>query len=340
MRLSRIILTCIPFISGLTKAIASNSDVYQVDTKEERSLEDIYEDLVSIVDSHVDKRSDSSRVEQLEKILLQVNESGIIMDVLNEIAGSKAQQNTLVNMTTDMINNGGGSFDGIQIDLNTTNILNAVKKSGIINSTLDGLLLNDENREILGDRTGHVLSKYAYVSKILADIGNGQKPTVEYIANTVKHFKTKNPKYQYMNEGKQVVLSARDDEYSGSAQAFLNNLINTVVSSDLVSGSAEDFLIALNRTGIAVSIAMEVVKTPKITEMGTYIIGQLYANGVFDNLDTNKYFQDAKKKNILSDGAQTVLTDPTYSPALAKLFQQMENNGVFADIQKNLYGHT
>ncbi|CUM46542.1 uncharacterized protein AC631_03774 [Debaryomyces fabryi] len=340
MRLSRIILTCMPLMPGLTQAITPNSEVYEVDNKEERSLEDIYEDFLLIVDSQVNKRSDSSRVDQLEQILLKVNESGIIMDVLNEIAGSKAEQNTLVNMTTDMIKNGGGSFDGIQIEFNKTNILNAVKSSGIINSTLDGLLLNDQNREILADRTGHVLSKYAYVSKILADIGNGQEPTVEYIANTVKHYKTKNPKYQYMNEGKQIILGARADDYSGSAQTFLNNLINTVVSSDLVSGSAEDFLIALNRTGIAVSIAMQVVETPKITEMGTYIIGQLYANGVFDNLDTNKYFQEAKKKNILSDSLQKVLTDPTYSPALAKIFKQMEDNGVFVDIQKNLYGHT
>lgn len=340
MRLSRIILTCMPLMPGLTQAITPNSEVYEVDNKEERSLEDIYEDFLLIVDSQVNKRSDSSRVDQLEQILLKVNESGIIMDVLNEIAGSKAEQNTLVNMTTDMIKNGGGSFDGIQIEFNKTNIINAVKSSGIINSTLDGLLLNDQNREILADRTGHVLSKYAYVSKILADIGNGQEPTVEYIANTVKHYKTKNPKYQYMNEGKQIILGARADDYSGSAQTFLNNLINTVVSSDLVSGSAEDFLIALNRTGIAVSIAMQVVETPKITEMGTYIIGQLYANGVFDNLDTNKYFQEAKKKNILSDSLQKVLTDPTYSPALAKIFKQMEDNGVFVDIQKNLYGHT
>lgn len=340
MRLSRIILTCMPLMTGLTQAITPNSEVYEVSSKEERSLEDIYEDFLLIVNSHVNKRSDSSRVDQLEQILIKVNESGIIMDVLNEIAGSKAEQNTLVNLTTDMIKNGGGSFDGFQIDLNKTNILDAVKKSGIINSTLDGLLLNDQNREILGDRTGHVLSKYAYVSKILSDLGNGQKLTVDYIADTVKHFKTKNPKYQYMNEGKQVILGARADEYSGSAQTFFNNLINTVVSSDLVAGSAEDFLIALNRTGIAVSIAMQVVETPKIAEMGTYIIGQLYANGVFDNLDTNKYFQEAKKKNILSDGLQMVLTDPTYSPALAKIFKQMEDNGVFADIQKNLYGHT
>ena len=163
MRLSRIILTCMPLMPGLTQAITPNSEVYEVDNKEERSLEDIYEDFLLIVDSQVNKRSDSSRVDQLEQILLKVNESGIIMDVLNEIAGSKAEQNTLVNMTTDMIKNGGGSFDGIQIEFNKTNILNAVKSSGIINSTLDGLLLNDQNREILADRTGHVLSKYAYV---------------------------------------------------------------------------------------------------------------------------------------------------------------------------------
>lgn len=338
MRLSRIIFTCIPLVAGLAQAVTSPiSEEFVVETRQEKTLDDLFEDFMKLADHHLDKRSDDSKVDQLESLILQVNESGIIMDVLNQIADSKTQQNTLVNLTTNMIKNGGSSFDGIKIDFNITELLDATISSGIINSTLDGLLLNDQNREIIGDRTGHVLSKYAYVSKILADIGNGQEPTVEYIADTVQNFKTKNPKYQYMNEGKQVVLSTRDD-YSGSAQSFLNNLLNTIVSSKLVSGSIEDFLVALNRSGVAVSIAMEVVETPKITEMATYIIGQLYYNGVFDNLDTNKYFQDAKKKNILSDGAQMILTDPTYSPALAKLMKQMQDNDVYEDIRKNLYG--
>lgn len=85
---------------------------------------------------------------------------------------------------------------------------------------------------------------------------------------------------------------------------------------------------------------MEVVKTPKSLKWVHISLANYMLMVFLIILIPINIFKMQKKKNILSDGAQTVLTDPTYSPALAKLFQQMENNGVFADIQKNLYGHT
>lgn len=338
MRLSRIIVTAIPFVAGITQAFAStpNSDVYQVRSNEKRSLDNIYDDIVKITSS-VEKRSDSS-IEMIEGILKKVNNSGIITDLIDEIANSKDQQNTLVYLATNFIKNGGGKIKGININFNISEVLDSVIKSGIINSTLDGLLLDTDNRAILADRTGHVLSKYAYTSKILYDLGDGKKLTVENIADTVRHYKTKNPKYQYLNQGKQTILSARADQYSGSAKTFFNNIANTILQSELVGQSTDDFMIALNRSGIVPSIAMSLVKDTKAVEMLTYIIGKLYDNGSFDNLDLNKYFEKAKKKNILSDGAQMVLTDPTYSPPLADIFKRMENNGVFKDVELNLWG--
>ena len=67
-----------------------------------------------------------------------------------------------------------------------------------------------------------------------------------------------------MNDYLDNVLNTRDDsdddQYAGSFNSFVGNIINTVASSSLIQGSVSDIIIALNNSGIVVPLVMEALQ--------------------------------------------------------------------------------
>ena len=129
-----------------------------------------------------------------------------------------------------------------------------------------------------------------------------------------------------------------DNQYEGSLSQFLNNAINTVVNSQLVSSSINDIVVALNQSGIITPIVLQVLQNDNLSSLVNPIVKTLYEHGAFNNLPLNYYFIYAKERNILSDGLQFVLTDPHYAPPIARLLKRMEDIGTFQYLQDNMYG--
>ncbi|CCE83734.1 Piso0_004320 [Millerozyma farinosa CBS 7064] len=321
---------------GRREFLGEKGDIFEIWQNEDRSPEQLADDLTALLGS-IEKR-DNSRVDQLTSILQTVNRSGVIFDILHEIAGSRVEQDNLINATTTLLNTGSAMFGSYNISLNTSNILNKVMSSGLIQSVADGLLLNEKNRVALTVNVGEILRTNAGMTQLLIDLGHGHDLTVDFVADRLLNTKTKNPKYQHLNEGKQTVLQKRDGNYSGSADKFFNNLIQTILQSNLVSESTDDILQALNNSGIIVPIVLRTLNDTAIANMGKYMLTQLYYDGAFDGLDLNKYFKQVKENHALTNGVEYILTDPTYSPALAAVFKQMDDAGVYRDVQTNIYG--
>ncbi|CCG22198.1 hypothetical protein CORT_0B04900 [Candida orthopsilosis Co 90-125] len=352
-------------------------------------------------DDSIEKRDDGNltynqaAVDQYTHLFQTIEQSGLIPNLLEEISNNQTQIDNLVSylellLSGDMSSeNSTISLNGISINLNMTQIMNAVQESGIIPSTYDQLLGNKENNKKLADFAGGALSSpnNVWIGWLLTDLGQGQALTVPFLADLIMNTTSKantndtnrsdiNVKETpplaedvgldpqgvnndgttrdavYINlDGQEAsrvkrmeeyLLSKRasdvDDKYSGSLSQFLNNAINTVVNSQLVSSSINDIIVALNQSGIITPIVLQVIENDNLSKLINPIVKTLYENGAFNNLPLNYYFIYAKERNILSDGLQFVLTDPHYAPPIARLLKRMEDIGTFQYLQDNMYG--
>lgn len=314
--------------------------------------------------------TNSAAVDQYVSLFKTIGASGLIPQLLSEIANSSEQVQNLANQVQFFAAGGSNiSFDGLNVELNFTEILNAVLDSGIIQSTANGLLVNDTNNQFLAQFLGGVLSSpnNVWIGWLLMGLGNGHDLTVPWLAdlivNSTSKANTNSTNQSEINVQQQLPVAqqaqnydvvidfsdnwesnfikrADDDtnQYSGSLNQFINNAANTILNSQLVSSNANDILVALNQSGIVVPLVIEVLKTPNLNNLVSPIVATLYNNGVFDGLDLESYYEYAKEKNYLSDALQYLLTDEHWSPPLAQLFRRMEDTGSFQYLQDNMYG--
>ena len=96
----------------------------------------------------------------------------------------------LANITVGLlgaVEGGNTSFEGITIDLNVTEILDAVLASGLIQSTATGLLLNNTNNAMLADFVGGILGdpNNVWIGWLLMGLGDGHALTVPYLADLI-----------------------------------------------------------------------------------------------------------------------------------------------------------
>lgn len=398
MKLTSLIPTTLLFCSQIVHCF----DFLQYDDilDEIASLGD-YSDATSKDGYNIEKRDDSNltynqaAVDQYVYLFQSIEQSGLIPDLLEEITNNQTQIDNLVSYIELLLSGDLGgenstiSLNGISINLNTTQIMNAVVESGIIPSTYDQLLGNKENNQKVADFAGGVLSSpnNVWIGWLLTDLGQGHALTVPFLADLIVNTTSKantndtnrsdinvketpplaedvglNPEginndgttkdAVYINlqeqEAKRIkkreeyLMSKRasdvDNQYAGSLSQFLNNAINTVVNSQLVSSSINDIVVALNQSGIITPIVLQVLQNDNLSSLVNPIVKTLYEHGAFNNLPLNYYFIYAKERNILSDGLQFVLTDPHYAPPIARLLKRMEDIGTFQYLQDNMYG--
>lgn len=315
-----------------------------------RNMFDDGEDLDEINDFVFDVEEEGAFVERallsvdtLEQLFIRLNESGTIMNVLDEIADSRTRQDNLVNLAASVLksNNSALGSLGINVNINATTLLLTVLESGLIQGTAHELFFVEENFQKLTAFVGHGMSRNAWVAKLLYEMGEGSTLTVDYIADIIRNTKTKNPNYLYLNEelnSKQVYLHARAEDYNGTAQEFFSNLIGSVIGSNIALSTIGDVLTALNRSGIVVPTLFQVLDNEAVLNATQYMIGLLYDKGAFDKIDLPASIQEAKDKHLISDGLNFILTDPVYEPVAARFFNTLRISGVFEDIKLNLYG--
>ncbi|KAK6198724.1 uncharacterized protein RJT21DRAFT_122343 [Scheffersomyces amazonensis] len=336
-----------------TTAITAADSPTVVDILEDWSDENQYEDrLEQIISDFVAKnsnifvkRADESTVDSITNILQIVNNSGIVLDILNEVASNPNSSLVISNFIIQLLKSSRGVIEGFNVTVNFSAILSAVKASGIIESVAGGLLVNDKNRETLGNVLGPGLSNSPWLGFLLLGLGNGHDLTVDYIADLIKTTPNKRLNASATTDSKSVAYgfhkrddSNSTDEYSGSLQDFLNNVASQVLNSELLGSSLEDILIAVNQSGIVVPLVLEILQSPSISKMSLGLVKNLYSSGVLENVNINYYYRLAQKSNMLSEGLEYIVSDPTWSPPIGKLLLQLELSGVYQNLQDAMYG--
>ena len=336
------------------------------------------------VNQYIKIKRDENTVNSISSLLQSVEQSGIIPDIVSDITSSQTKMDNLANYTVSLLStimsgnqssssSSSSLLSGINIDLNTTEILNAVLSSGLIQSVASGLLLDNANNAKLADLVGGILGSpdNVWIGWLLAGLGNGEDLTIPYIANLVVNTTSKantNSTNQSKignnkNQVEDVIINKdstnqEDDEYSGSLNEFLNNIAikrddnqyagslnqfisnvgNSVAQSSLIQASANDILKALNQSNIIVPTIMQITENQNLGTLVKTLTKRVYESGIINDLPLDTYYEYAKKENILSDSLQYILTDPTYSPGLATLFKRMDDAGAYQRLQDNMYG--
>lgn len=285
------------------------------------------------------KRASSAIDEStIESLLLYANKTSLVTDAAESFLKNSTNvvllSQVIVNALNGSYNKVILTFTGSSGGLNISSLLHTLEASGIIKTTAGTLLMNDYNRNRTADMAGQLLVDQIWIPKLLKGLGDGKDLTFDYIFQLVNESQSTTS-----GNSKQTVLSRREDTsaYAGSADTFFYNLVAQITSSELFLASVSDILKALNNTNVLPYIIMDVLNSTTIMSGVGQILTNVYDTGALDKIDLNSYFVKAKKSNLLSDNLQSLLTNPTYSPYLAKLFQRMELEGYYRQIQHKMY---
>lgn len=273
-----------------------------------------------------EKRDDSYF--SLDGILDLVNNSGVIWDVLDQVAYYPSRIQKLANVTADLIGNFNlssiSALLSINLDLNYSAIYYDVMDSGVVSSLLDGILLDEDYRPVLVNLTSRVLE--------------GNKNLFNYLVKDI---------FKKLKRG---FFDKRDT--SGTLETFVGNIISSALSSLLVADISSDVLVALNDT----QFLTYTVKTFIADEGYQNMTAQL----VLDIIETGKVSINSKAINITSI-ANSLLSNPAvivsvvsnllsgnvklpglgkYTSAVSAIVKDVENQGVFEDLNNYVFSET
>ena len=277
----------------------------------------------------IQKRDTTSTVEYILELL---NSSDLLFDILDQIAYNPSRILKLANSTSKLlggldlgsITNLTKNFD-VHLDLNASAIYNEVMDSGVVNSLLDGILLDTSYRPVLA----------GIVSRLL----EGNKNLVNYmIRNVFKSLK------------RDQILSKRQN--SGTLETFVGNVISTVLSSLLVSNVASDVLVALNETQFLTTTVKRFLANEGYQNMTAQLVldmlnsGDITFNSRMINI-TSLADKALSKPQVLVTLVSNLLSGKISLPALGKynsavsaILKEVENEGVFADLNQYVFSET
>lgn len=274
-------------------------------------------------------------VKTVESLLETVNRSGIIFDVLDEIAGHPRRISLLANATARLIKSLGGSLDlslleEIGAGLNITNIYDIVKDSGLVTSILDGILLDDNYRPVL--------------VKLITRIAEANKSLIAYIIDDV-----------FAAAKKKRADDDDDDDNSngGTLETFAINIVSTVLSSRLFTNIVNDTVVALNDTGIAVYIVKRAIADESYQNMTVELFEDLKDTGVIkidnstlSNLNITKIASSVLDnptmilrltRAALSGDLNLRQTFGKYAGAIKDIVKDLEDDGLFRDLNNYVF---
>lgn len=357
------ILALIPFFWSLVWAEKAlpNSEVFFVDSVESglEPMSPNFSRLYDILSEYsppfdieslgfLKREVNQATADRLAQLIVAVNQSGVVGNVLHEVALSTEQldkiSNSIYSLLTKFMTSGSSSNSSIAI--NITETMHIVMNSGLIQSTAHNLLKDDTQLRMFADSVGEIMVNYTWVPELVKYLGEKGKISFDTIFELARNSKSKDPGFQGANYVKRSLGKRADNSssssgaFSGSLLAFINNLLGSALSSELASTSLETILAAVNQSNVVVPTIQAAAGDPVLLKAVGHIANNLYNYGVFDYIDINSYYQKMRKDGTLTRGAQQVFTDPVWSPPIGKILEQLENTGVFAQIQRNLYGST
>lgn len=297
----------------------------------------LYNQIVESTTIERTKRDTTSDL--LNSVLQSLNNSNVVIDVLHQIADSPTEMNTLSNYIFQVLVSllTGKAIKGLNVTVNATQIISAVEGSGIIEGTLNSLLFNDQQLQQFAASLGETMVNNTWIPKVLYTFGKTGHLSFQTIFNLARNTQSKDPGFKGTTY-QPLQLLRRDNNYLGSLQTFINNLIGSGLTSSLFLDSLENILVAVKNSGVVISLVQTAVSDPKIQYMGGFIANKLYNYGVFDQIPLDKYIQIGRHNGFIKDKTQFVLTDLKWLIPVAKIFLQWYDLGVNDQIQRNLYG--
>lgn len=299
---------------------------------------ELYNQIVKSTASETSKRDVTSDL--LNSVLQSLNNSNVVIDVLHQIADSPTEMNTLSNYIFQVLVSvlTGKAIKGLNVTVNATQIISAVNSSGIIESTLESLLFNDQQLEKFAANLGSTLVNNTWIPKVLYTFGNTGHLSFQTIFELARNTQSKDPGFTGETYQPLHLLRRDDSNYLGSLQTFINNLIGSGLTSSIFLDSLENILVAVKNSGVVISLTQTAVADPKIQYMGGFIANKLYNYGVFDQIPLDKYIQQGRHNGLLKNLVQFAMTDPKWLIPVAKIFLQWYDLGVNDQIQRNMYG--
>lgn len=260
------------------------------------------------------------------------NSSGILWSLLDQVAYSPSRIEWLANTTANLI--GGFNVSDLSaltssplvanLNLNYTGIYDTVMDSGVVSSLLDGVLLDDDYRPVLVNLTSRVME--------------GNKNLFLYLVQDI--FKKKNSK------------RGLEKRATSTLETFVGNIISSALGSELVGNIATDVVLALNQSQFLTYTVKRFIADEGYQNMTAQL--------VLDIIRTNKVKLNGNTLNITSL-AQKALSKPQvivglvsnllsgqvsiaglgkYNDALTEIVQDVEDKGVFADLNKYVFSET
>ncbi|KAG2731556.1 hypothetical protein G9P44_005143 [Scheffersomyces stipitis] len=228
MKFSTVLSVALPVLGVATGSVEqATSDLFELPNIED-TLQSYIDGFLEGTQDMLSKREQTrnATVDTIANILVEVNKSGVIFQVLDEIANSPQQidnlANIILNLTSSVSNldSLGLSFTGID---------------------LSGLNITENNLSQLLD-SGNLLGSpdNVYIPKILVDLGAGQKLTVEYLAKVVN---TKKSKASNANSNSKYVVNVVKPNYwfTGSRTGFGRDFA-ALKKADIVTPIVVNFL--------------------------------------------------------------------------------------------------
>jgi hypothetical protein len=264
---------------------------------------------------------------------------------LDLLAGHPNRIEYVANLTGSLIKD-AGSFSLDSLGLNTTKIANLVNisaivndviDSGLIQSILDGILLDPNYTPVLVNITYNVVESSKYLLYYLFDDILAKRD----ITSKDIH---------------ELIKRANND---GGLGEFVSNAIATILSSKLVGGIAYDTLNALNDTGVAVYVVKRFIATPKYLNMTVTLAEDIWNTGainvtsIVSSFSLSGLLSDAEKlvnsdfvTNIVNDLVNAVLSGDIskifsslgkYADAVGRIVSGLEDKGLFADLNSLIF---
>ncbi|KAI5966379.1 uncharacterized protein KGF55_000688 [Candida pseudojiufengensis] len=278
-------------------------------------------------------------------IIRSVNDSGVIWALLDAIADHPSRIDYISNLTSTLLEGRNitidvgdllsGEPDPIwQKNVNLTAIMNAIQESGLVDSFLDGFLLDTVFRPRLVD--------------IIDRVVWSQRDALLYIFNVLL------VKRGFIDEEDvKDILKRADSANNGTLNTFLTNSIATVLGSGIFGQVAGDLLNALNDTEVAVYVVKRFLSNDAYLNMTARLFNSLTSAGAihisFESLNVTNVLNDALSDptrislivGSLLSGDSSLITNyfGRYSGAIQDILAQLEAKGLFARLNSYIWGN-
>ncbi|KAI5953716.1 hypothetical protein KGF54_003088 [Candida jiufengensis] len=281
----------------------------------------------------------------INTILLSVNSSGVIWSLLDAVANYPSRIDYIGNLTSTLLKGRNITIDVGELlsgdttnavwarSVNLTAALDAVVASGLVDSLLDGLLLDQAFRPRLVDIVDRVVWS--------------QRDTLLYIFGSLLQ------KRGFLEEDEIVnILKRADVATNGTLNTFVTNIIATVLGSGIFGQVAGDLLNSLNDTGIAVYVVKRFLSNDAYLNMTARLATDLMSAGAihisFESLNItnvlNNALSDPTKITLivgsLLSGDSSLITNyfGRYSGAIQDILARLESKGLFAELNSYIWG--